>query len=347
MQRVIDPHIHLWDHRRTPRRTSVLVKAVGWNRAVLHRVAGWLFPSDLYSFFGKPDHILADYLGCDYGRDTGGREVAGFVHVQAGWEGRGPLGPVGETRWLESLDLPNLAGIVAFADLSLGPEVDPVLRAHLDASPRFRGVRFMLAHHPDPGVHSFCERANQSWHGRWRRGYERLAAHGLSFDAWCYHHQLDDLSALARDFPEVPVILCHLATPVGYGGAFAGTGHEAGERSEVARRWRDGIARLAEAPNVRVKLSGLLMPVLGWGHHRGPEPEEERLADQLAPLIDFAIDAFGADRCMFASNFPVDKAGAPWATLFGAYERIVARRGEDERRALFFGTANRAYRLGL
>lgn len=347
MTPIIDPHIHLWDHRNTPRQTTKLVKLLGWNPGLLQAAGERLFPSDLIGFFGKPDHVLADYLGSDYARDTQSRHVAGFVHVQAGWEGRGPMAPVGETRWLESLGLPRLKGIVGHADLALGGAAGPVLKAHLEASPRFRGVRYMLAHHPDPGVHSFCERHNMIWDAQWRAGYALLAQHGLSFDAWCYHHQLRDVAALARDVPEVPIILCHLGSPVGYAGPFSHTGHLAAEREAIAARWREDMQRLAEHENVYIKLSGVVMPVLGWDYHSRAEPRVERLVEQLGPMVRWTLDTFGAHRCMFASNFPVDKASLSWSTLFQTYEAIVAERSEEEKRALFYDTARQAYRLEL
>jgi L-fuconolactonase len=349
---IIDPHVHLWDQRATPRETSLLVKLFGWRPATMRWLARKLFPADAIRFFGTPDHLLADYLPADYqaDADAGDASVAGFVHVEASWKGKGPLGPVAETRWLESLDAPLLKGIVGYADLSLGADVEPVLRAHVEASPRFRGIRYTLTHHPAKGVLSGCKTEGLARDRTWREGYAMLAQHGLSFDATVYHHQLDDVAALARDFPDVPVILCHAGTPTAYGGPFGGPmggqGADATAREKVAQEWRDGMARLAERPNVTVKISGLAMPILGWGwEHRSRPPEAKEVAAAWAQPVAFMVDTFGADRCMFASNFPIDKVSMPWATLYAAFAQTVADRREAERRALFGDTARRVYRL--
>ena len=312
----------------------------------MHWAARRLFPKAALEFYGDPEHVLADYLIRDYDADTDGRNVVGFVHIEAQWLGKGPTGPVAETRWLESLGMSKLKGIVGHADLGLGAVVDDVLAAHVDASPRFRGVRYLLYHHPDKRLLSDASQAEISRDETWRLGYASLAKHGLSFETVVYDHQLPELADLARDFPETPVILCHLGTPVGVGGEFAGHGQTPEERERIAQRWREGMSRLAEQSNVYVKLSGV-MPCLGLGYHQDDPPTAERVAEEIAPLIDFAVDTFGAERCMFGSNFPVDKVSMPWSTLYGAFERTVAARSSDERRALFHDTAARAYRLSM
>ena len=342
---ILAPHIHQWDQRKTPRKATPLVKLLGWKPSLMYWVGKHVFPSDLYNYFGRPEYVLGDYLPVDFEGDTKDVELAGFVHVQAGWEARGPMGPVGETRWLESLGTPALKGIVAHADLALGEAVEPVLRAHVEASPRTRGIRYMLANHPDKALHSFEPKAQLSRDRTWRAGYALLAKHGLSFDAWVYHHQLDEIAELARDFPDVPVILCHGGTPVEYGGPFSTMKTSANERAQVEARWREGIECVAEQSNVVVKLSGLVMPCCGFGFHERDSVSVDELVDKLGPLISFLIESFGVERCMFASNFPVDKVAGSWSALFEAYARMVADRPLAERRALFHDNAVRVYRL--
>ena len=344
---IIDSHVHLWDQRGTPREGSPLVKLLGWHRGTLHWAARRLFPGAALDFYGKPDHVLADYLAADYQADVQGRELRGFVHVDAGWVGKGPLGPVDETRWLEGLSVPALKGIVGLADLSLGDAVEEVLGAHLAASPRFRGIRQLLFHHPDKGILNGAARAAMTREDAWRRGFACLAKNGLSFETVIYDHQLVELAELANDFPEVPVILCHLGMPVGFGGPYATQGRTADERASIAGRWHDGMARLAQQPNVSLKLSGVASPCFGWGYHLGAPPTAERVAADLGPVLNFAIDTFGADRCMFGSNFPVDKVGLAWTTIHDGFELVVADRSDSERRAIFHDSARRVYRLGL
>ena len=342
---MIDPHIHLWDQRKTPRKASPLVKLLGWHPPLMAWVARRVFPSDLLDFFGAPHYVLADYLPPDYAQDTSLRDLQGYVHVQAGWEERGAMGPVGETRWLESLGDPKLKGIVAHADFLLGAAVEPVLTAHLEASAKVRGVRYMLAHHPDKGVHSFAPAASLASNAKWRSGYELLEKYDLSFDAWAYHHQLPELYALARDTPNIPMILCHLGSPVGTAGPFAGVGHTEAERAEIHTVWRTNLQKLAQLPNVSVKLSGALMPLLGFGYDPADPPSADRITADISGMIAFVIQTFGPERCMFASNFPVDKISASYAVLYDAYDAMVASFSESERRAMFHDNAVRLYRL--
>jgi predicted TIM-barrel fold metal-dependent hydrolase len=342
---IIDPHIHFWDQRKTPRETSGVVRLLGWHRGLLHGAARLLFPKDAFAFFGRPDYILADYLPGDYAQDTSTGSQVGYVHVEASWRGRGPMGPVEETRWLEKLGDPRLLGIVGHADLSLGAGVEPVLAAHVAASPRFRGVRQTLSHHHDTSIMNGCDKPDLLLQPEWRRGYAALATQGLSFEATVYHHQLPDLAELAEGHPEVPVVLCHAATPAGIGGPFGRLGSAAEEREITARQWRRSMTRLADLPHVSCKISGLLMPILGWGFHDAPPADADRIVTKLRPLVDFLIETFGAQRCMFASNFPVDKVSTSWETLYEAFSALVAHRSQEEQRALFHDTAARVYRL--
>ena len=345
-QPIIDPHVHLWNQRKTPRAASGLVKALGWNRGLLHWVARRVFPKPALTFFGDPQYVLADYLEPDYTADVGGRELRGFVHVEAGWVGKGAMTPVAETRWLESLHIPSLKGIVGHVDLS-GDAVDEVLAAHVEASARFRGVRHTLSHHPDKGVMNGCDEAALYLDDQWLKGFSRLAEHNLSFEATVYEHQLGGIADLAAAFPETTIVLCHMGTPVGGGGPYVGIGGNDDSRASILAAWRSGMSGLAEHSNVYVKLSGLAMPCLGWAYHDGDPPEAKRVASDFAPLFDHVIDAFGANRCMFASNFPVDKVSMSWATLFDAFEQTVAERSAEERQALFHDTAASVYRLEL
>ena len=344
-ERIIDPHVHQWDLRHTPREATALVKLLGWNPRLMHWLAKKAFPKEIVEFFGGPDHVLADFLPIHYRDVTAGRPVDGFVHIEAGWRGKGAMAPVDETRWLERIATPQLRAIVGFADLRLGEAVRDVLEAHLATSGRFRGVRYPLAHHAHKGVWSACESPDVMRDPSWRGGYAQLAGLGLSFDATVYHHQLGDLWALARDFPDTQLVICHAGTPTAYGGPFGGLGETAAERDAIAGAWRQSMAALAELPYVSVKISGLAMPILGWGYHRNEPPDADRLAADLQPIVDFLVDTFGAERCMFASNFPVDRISVPWTTLYDAFELTVANRTPEERSALFSETAIRFYRI--
>mgnify|MGYP000480594951 CR=1 FL=1 len=345
--RIIDPHIHLWDQLGTPRKTSVVVKLFGWNQWLLRRVLKTAFPKDLVLFFGASMDVVSDYLPPEHAADAShlAHKVTDVVHVQAGWQGKGPMGPVGETAWLDGLERPP-AAIVGHADMSLGSEVDAVLAAHQAASARFRGIRHMLASHTDKRIHSFAPDPELSRSRAFRQGFEELAARGLSFDAWCYHHQLPQVTELAKAFPQVPIVLCHLGTPVAYGGPFASAGATDADRQRTLETWRRDLAELAQCPNVVVKISGLAMPVLGWGYHLRPyAPTAQQVAEDFMPLVSHALEVFGPQRAMFASNFPVDRVSMPFHVLYGAYELLARELAPDHLPALFADNAARFYRF--
>ena len=172
-----------------------------------------------------------------------------------------------------------------------------------------------------------------------RAGFARLAPLGLSFDAWLFFTQIGELTALARAYPETPIVLDHVGGPLGVG-AYAG------RRDEVFGRWAVAIRDLATCPNVCVKLGGLGMAGAGLDLHARPEPpSSEALAAAWRPYMETCIEAFGAARCMFESNFPVDKGMCGYAVLWNAFKRLAAGASATEKAALFSGTAVRAYRL--
>lgn len=342
---VVDPHIHLFNLKGTPREMQPLGKLFGWNERVLRFMATKLMPSEAIDFFGAKTDLLADYMPEHYRADSRPSKVGRYVHIQAGWKDKKPLDPVGETAWLESMgDKP--AAIVAYADLSLGAGVVPVLEAHLAISERVRGIRHMLSHHPSSRVMDFAHEEAVARTPGFRAGFDQLAEHDLSFDAWCYGHQLDEVAELAKHNPSVPMVLCHVGTPVAMMGEFGGIGVSAQERARIGDEWRDSISALAQHGQVMCKLSGLLMPVLGLGYETAPKkPSVGELVDKLTPIVEHCIDAFGVERCMVASNFPVDRVAAPYATITQAMVEMTARYGADAQQALFADTAASFYHI--
>ena len=234
------------------------------------------------------------------------------------------------------------AGIVGYADLALGAPVEKVLEAQIAAGGgRFRGIRFISATHPDQAAWgSMVSRPEGMLRDpRVREGFARLAPLGLGFDAWMYHTQLGELIELARAFPETPIVLDHV------GGAI-GLGRYAGSRDEVFAEWGTRIRELAACPNVHIKLGGLGMRMFGFDVHMGEmPPSSEELAAAWRPYIETCIAAFGPDRAMFESNFPVDKGSCGYAALWNAFKRIAAGCSAAEKQALFSGTAAKFYRL--
>lgn len=342
---LIDPHMHLFDLRGTPRPMQPLGKLFGWNDRLLRFMATKLMPRETVAYFGRDTDLLSDYLPPHYRNDSHSSKVGRYVHVEAGWTDTLPLDAVGETEWLESLD-DGPAAIVGHADLTLGSEVKRVLRSHQRVSSKMRGIRHSLAWHENDMVMSFAPDAEVSRTTAFREGFDQLAEHDLSFDAWCFSAQLDEVTELADHNPEVPMVLCHVGSPVGIGGEFHGVGVSDQERARIAGKWRDEISALAQRDHVHCKLSGLLMPALGFGfEERRSRVAVSELVDRLSPLIDHCIDAFGPQRCMVASNFPVDRVAVDYETLMQANLEMTHRHGLEAQEVMFAKTAERFYRL--
>ncbi|MBO6939854.1 MAG: amidohydrolase family protein [Deltaproteobacteria bacterium] len=342
---IVDPHIHLWDPGSTPREVTPAVKLFGWNDRLLRALGPRLFPKSALDFVGVIDHVMAPYLPGTYRRDTGGWAVRGYVYVQAGWKEKGALGPVGETRWAEAIGGRDMLGIVGDARLS-DPELGHLLDAHQQASARFVGVRDMTAHDADAGVMDFDAHPGRMADPAWRRGFAELGRRGLTFDTWMYSEQLGELRALLRDHEGTKVVLDHLGTPIGVGGPYAGQGQSAADRARRFERWSADLEALAAHPNLCVKVSGLTMPILGWPFgERSSPPSVRQVVDALGPMVETALAHFGADRCLFASNFPMDKAVLPWTTLYEAFAQLTASHGEAVQRRLFHDNAVAFYGL--
>lgn len=314
---IVDPHHHLWER------------------------PGWRY---------MLDDLLADL-------NSGHTVVATvFVQCRSMHRASGPveLRPVGETEFVNGVAAMSAsggygptaicAGIVGHADLQLGARVQEVLAAHLRAGGgRFRGIRHITAWDPDPSLMNpaYSPPPHLLADPTFREGFARLAPLGLSFDAWLYHPQIDELTDLARAFPETPIVLNHVGGPIGIG-AYAG------RRQEVFDRWAASIRGLATCPNVHVKVGGLGMRINGFDFHEHPEPpSSERLAEAWRPYVETCIEAFGASRCMFESNFPVDKGSYAYATYWNACKRLTQGASVTERADLFSRTAARFYRLDL
>jgi predicted TIM-barrel fold metal-dependent hydrolase len=254
---------------------------------------------------------------------------------------------VGEVEWVSSVadaadgrgDGPPIAGIVGHADLSLGDDVQPVLEALDEAGRgRFRGVRDNTAWDASP-MGNNAARAGILGEESFRAGVRTLGRLGFSFDAMAYHTQLGELADLARACPDVPIVVNHLGIPLA-GGPYRG------RADEVRAQWRTGLTEVAAAPNTVLKVGALIRPLTGekWDR-RGVLATSEEIADAWGDDVRFAIDTFGPSRCLFESNFPVDKACYGYVELWNAFKRMTADCSTDEKRDLFHDTAARAYRL--
>jgi predicted TIM-barrel fold metal-dependent hydrolase len=305
-----------------------------------------------------PHHHLRErpndrYLLEEFIQDTHtGHHIVATVCVEnrAQYRSSGPepMKPVGETEFFDSvgaraaanrLSTVVAAGIVGHADLSLGEAVSEVLEAHLRASPsRFRGIRHSTTWDESDAIRSDARRGLASDRA-FRRGFACLPRYGLSFDAWLYHPQLPELVDLARAFPDVTIVLDHIGGPLG-------VGPYQGKRDEVFQVWSKGVTDLSSCPNVTVKLGGFGSTRSGYDwHKRAARPGSDELANTMAPYFEFCIAKFGVHRCMFESNFPVDKASYSYVAIWNAFKRISQSFSAAERQALFHDTAVRVYRL--
>ncbi|MGW5387873.1 amidohydrolase family protein [Nocardia sp. NPDC003963] len=345
--RIIDAHIHQWDPFTNPRefsRTAKLMRALPVPLGLAVRLA----PRKDREFVGEPSAYLAPYLPADYRADAAGLPIESVVHIEVEWTGP----KVEETRWVTALpfgvDTPALAAVSA-SGFPAAPGFAELLDAHRTASPLVRGIRSMVAHHPDTGIRSFTTAPGALRAAAFLDGFAALVERDLVFEAWVYSHQLPDLVALARRYPEATIVLNHLGTPAGvFGRVGKHTGLDAGERHTILERWRDDIADLAGSPNVVAKVSGLMMPILGHPVPRpgNPTPVAE-LTGRVAPLLSHALDVFGVERLIWGSNFPVDR---PITSITGSARTVATvlsdrLGGTGFLSPVFRDNARRVYRL--
>jgi L-fuconolactonase len=316
---ICDPHHHLWDESPA--------------RQPYHR-------------------YLRDELASDV---DSGHNIRSTVYIEAGssyrTEGPEELRPVDEVEFAAGQTAASAPGphgpwqpaaaIVGRADLTLGDAVAPVLEALQAASPeRFRGIRHSVTWETKPELATTGQKApGLLGDARFRKGAYVLASAGHSFEAWLYHPQLPELVDFAKAVPNLTIVLNHI-------GGLTRVGPYANQEQEVMAAWRDGIAAVAACPNVVIKLGGLGMPRFGFEYHMRAKPVgSEELAHDLAPLLTYCIEQFGPERCMFESNFPVDKVSYSYNILFNAFKRLSADFSAPERAAMFHDTATRVYRI--
>jgi L-fuconolactonase len=316
---ICDPHHHFWDFR---------TERIPYQRYLLHELV-----ADIHS-----GHNVRATV---------------FIEARAMYRADGPeeMRPVGEVEFVQGLAAASASGlygpgraaaaIIGHANLNLGDRVEPVLDALQAASPnRFRGIRHSASWDPHPEVES------RGFEGQlasenFRAGAKVLARRGLCLENTLYFPQLPELAAFARAIPDLTIISNHI-------GGLMRVGPYANRDDEVRDTWRRGIAAVAECPNVVMKLGGIGMPRTGFDWHTRQKPiGSEELAEAMAPWMTYCIEQFGPDRCMFESNFPVDKVSYSYNVLYNAFKRLSRGYSAAERAALFHGTAARVYRINV
>ena len=316
-RRIVDPHHHLWDRDDQ----HYMIEDMAADIASGHNV------------------IATVYVDCRSMYRAGGPEAfkpVGEVEFANGVAAMAASGGYGKAA--------ICAGIVGHANLLLGEGAKPVLEAEIVAgNGRFRGIRHSSAWDAEANVAgAYATRPKELLlDPAFRKGFACLAPLALSFEAWMFHPQLGDLTDLARAFPDTKIVLNHCGGPVGIG-------RFAGKREETFQGWKASIQEVAKCQNVSVKLGGLAMKLLGYDFHLRPKPpSSEELAAAWRPYIETCIEAFGAARAMFESNFPPDKGQCSYQVIFNAFKRLAAQYSEAEKTALFSTTAADFYRLKL
>ncbi len=305
----------------------------------------------------REDQVEPRYLLDDVLADTNsGHNIVSTVFIECGamYKSEGPeaLRPVGETEFVNGIAAMSAsgrygatriaAGIVGHANLLLGDDVVPVLEAQIAAGGgRFRGIRHSVPWDASDDVPVI--RGKRPPHllvdDTYRAGFAHLARFGLSYEAWLYHPQIPELTDLARAFPDTTIILNHFGGPLG-------VGPYAGKQEEIFTNWQADVAELAACPNVVAKLGGLNMEINGFAwHEKAKPPASDALMAATRPYYEYTIERFGADRCMFESNFPVDKLSCGYGVLWNSFKRLTGGYSDDEKAMLFHDTAARVYRL--
>ncbi len=319
---ICDPHHHFWDMRPV---------RIPHQRYLLHELA-----ADINS-----GHNVRSTV---------------FIEARSMYRADGPeeLRPVGEVEFVQGLAAAGATGlygpgraaaaIVGHANLNLGDRVQPVLEALQAASPnRFRGIRHSVTWDPHPELENTAAQPveGQLATENFRAGARVLAGKGLSLEGWLYFPQLPELADFARALPDLTIILNHI-------GGLIRVGPYANRDEEVLATWRSGIAAVAACPNVNIKLGGIGMPRTGFDWHDRTKPiGSEELAGSMAPFMNYCIEQFGPNRCMFESNFPVDKVAYSYSVMYNAFKRLSQGYSAAERAAMFHDTTSRVYRINV
>ncbi|MDG2101517.1 MAG: amidohydrolase family protein [Dehalococcoidia bacterium] len=316
---ICDPHHHYWDLRveRTP-----------YGRYLLHELL-----NDIN------DHNVTSTV---------------FIEARAMYSAdlEKNYRPVGEVEFVEGLSAASASGIygksrasasiIGHANLNLGNKVEPILESLLEASPRrFKGIRHIVAWDDDKKVDSIpvYNLEEQMSTKNFIDGAKVLSKMGLSFDSWMYFHQLPQLLNLAKEVPDLPIIVDHI-------GGILLIGEYANKKEEILKIWEKNISDLSECPNVEIKLGGLGMPITGHDWHlRNTPVGSEELANQMKYYLDYCIEKFGPQRGMFESNFPVDKVSFSYNVLYNAFKRYSKNYSKSERAAMFHDNAIRFYKV--
>ena len=309
---IIDPHHHLWVRSGY----TYLMPEFAADLASGHNIVATVFAEC---------HSMYRLTGLEQTRSLGETK---FVRGQAAMSASGDFGT---TRACDVM--------FGNVDLTLGAAVEPLLEQHLEASGgRFRGVRISIGWHQDQRINNVADQAGVLLDPRVSDAVKVIQRMGLSLDCWLYHTQLDELAQLADAHPDLTIVLNHVGSPI-LGGPYRG------RTDEVFEHWKVGIVHASERQNVFVKLGAMPIRMPSYAGDRTLPPGSEEVSAAWRPWMETCIEAFGVERSMYESNFPVQKRWCSYQVCWNAFKRISAGASVAEKAQLFAGAAARAYRM--
>lgn len=348
--RIVDAHHHLWDWRVQPKMAGM--------GPFMHKVLFNLKPSVLMKTLGSDKRLtetfgarlpfVAPFMGAELtgdisGHGKRGHNVVGTIYMECGWHDASVpkcMMPYGEVDMVAAVNQENprvCQGIIAHADLSLGADVEPLLKRYKD-HPRVKGIRDALACPEDDQLFPHAK-IDKAYDAKFREGFALLSKYGLTYDSWHFHNSLEALADLAKEFPNQTIICDHVGFPLGIGKY---------KKEQVFPEWKDLMVKLAKQPNVFVKIGGLGMRVCGFGFDERPmPPTSDELAAAWAPYVRHTIETFSVNRCIMESNFPMDRISCSYNVLFNALKKCVATYSMEDKRLLFELNALKVYELKL
>ncbi|MGV9794685.1 amidohydrolase family protein [Gordonia sp. NPDC003422] len=361
---IVDAHLQQWNPRRTPWAANRASRLYRFVPGIGDRIFPVIVSRADREYVLTPRTVARTYEPRQYAADIAGvPAVAGVpidtvVHMESHWRAESiedqpaeDTTSVEETRYVVGLPFgergaPRLGALIAHAD-PRAPEFGRILDEHAAVTDLFRGVRIISSRHPDPRVRDGGDTEGMLASAAFLEGFGEIAARKLIFDASVYSHQLYDVVTLAREYPDTPIVLDHFGIPAGvFGPIGLRTGATAAARADIMRLWRERMTTLAGHRNVSVKLSGLAMPVLGFGHERwGNIGDQATLAEMIGPFVEHIITHFGTERVMYGSNYPIDKPNSRMDMQVGALIDCLSRLGPDALRKVFRDNALRTYSI--
>jgi len=317
--KICDPHHHLWDYKKETIQPTYLLPEILEDINSGHNIVSTVF-IECGAMYNPSDPIE--------------KQIINETEFVNGIAAMSHSGLYGKTK--------IAAGIVGSAPLLIGDKVASILDKHLSIAPeRFKGIRSQAAMHSDGTIPATRTRPPEGVYinDKFQEGFNHLASRNLSFEAWCYHPQIPQLIDLAKKFPNTIIILNHFGGPLGIG-SFEN------KEKETYEFWKKNIEELSKCENVQAKLGGIAMEINGFNWHKqNTPPSGNELINRTKDYYETTLEFFGTNRCMFESNFPVDKLSCSYVNLWNGFKNLTKNYSENERAKLFHDNATRIYKI--